>query len=263
MSNESRDFVWGQHQTDHSVQRTNESSAIQIHHVYLLQCTRTWLTTNLVCRQGSGNKTSWQETDEWKEEKRCPWCACGVYLIYFYIHKCLLILNIPVPAHQCVCAAALQQTVYICAFKLTCLGSSVWDSFSWSLVSLLACPPCVYSGSTYCWCDYIVSFILGLECDWTFSEVHLLSYHPSIHPSSLDFVFREPEQLILMRSLKLFPLKFYSCVFVIHAVLLWRLKAVFQQFLAWQHCWEMHPSNWTNLCNVCFSSPTDGGKVCT
>lgn len=139
---ESRDFVW-QPQTDHSVQRTNESSAVQIHHVDLLQCTRAWLTTNLVCRQGSGNKTSWQETDEWKEEKRCPWCACGVYLIYFYIHKCLLILNIPVPAHQCVCAAALQQTLYICAFKLTCLGSSVWDSFSCSLVSLLACPPCV------------------------------------------------------------------------------------------------------------------------
>lgn len=36
-----------------------------------------------------------------KEEKRCPGHTRGVYIIYFYIHMWLSVLNFPVPAHQC------------------------------------------------------------------------------------------------------------------------------------------------------------------
>lgn len=132
-------------------QRMNESSAVQI----------TWLTTNLVCRQGSGNKTSWQEADEWKEEKRCPWSTCGVYIpvTYFYIHTCFIIFNIPVPAHLCVdqnemymCSKVLHLCFKTLLFKFGCFVTSLVEA----LFSLHACPPCVWRGSTYCWCDILL-----------------------------------------------------------------------------------------------------------
>lgn len=82
-------FVWrwalcvGRVQADDSVYTMNESSA-GVFTVF----TRAYSSLELVCRQASGNMSSWQEADEWKEEKMFPPRTCCVYISYFKLHMC-------------------------------------------------------------------------------------------------------------------------------------------------------------------------------